>query len=254
MKKINKIAIGGLLLTVLLLVVPKANQTANAARDPKLANLDTYTMSTPAPTDRPIGQIMGTTKVVGHEAVVLMDHETMQVRKGSDVDVNALFPADYAVENWQYYMDKELRTMELKKGCVTIGDFAFARSGLESITLPKGLIEIGYAAFYHCDDLTDIEIPDTVTRIDADAFALTPWLESFLSGDRLPEDDFLVVGDGCLIAYRGDDHIVVVPYGVKYIGHKAFENHREIVDVMYPDTIEYIEDDAFKGCEYKPAY
>ena len=254
MKKIKRIALGGLILIALLLAVPNANQTANAAKAPRVANLDTYCLPTPVPTDRPIGQIVGTTTVVGHEAVVLMDHETMQVRKGSDVDVEALFPADYYVTNWQYYMEKELRTMEVAKGCVDIGDFAFARSGLRSITLPKGLLEIGYAAFYHCDDLEDIQIPDTVTRIGADAFGFTPWLQSFMSGERLPGEDFLVVGDGCLIAYRGDAPVVVIPYGVKYIGHRVFENHQEIVDVRYPDTIEYIEEDAFKGCEYKPAY
>lgn len=254
MRKIKRIAIGGLLLAVLLLTVPKAHQQVSAARDPKLANLDTYTMSTPAPTDRPIGEVVGTTTVVGQQAVVLLDSEKMQVKKGSDVDMEALFPEDYQVENWQYYMEKELRDMELAGGCVNIGDFAFARSGLESITIPNGVTEIGYAAFYHCDKLEEIMIPDSVTRIGADAFTYTPWLNDFLKGTRLPNEEFLIVGDGCLIAYRGDDAVVVIPYGVKYIGPKAFENHREITDVRYPDTIEYIEEDAFKGCEYKPAY
>ena len=254
MRKIRRIAIGGLLLTVLLLTVPKANQQANAARDPGLANLDTYTMSTPAPTNRPIGEVVGTTTVVGHQAVVLLDSEKMQVRSGSDVDVEELFPKEYQVNTWQYYMEKNLRTFAPERGCVSIGDFSFARSGLESITLPKGVTEIGYASFYHCDELEDIEIPDTVTRIGADAFTYTPWLNSFLKGERLPGEDFLIVGDGCLIAYRGDDAVVVIPYGVKYIAPKAFAYHREITDVRYPDTIEYIEEDAFKGCEYKPAY
>lgn len=254
MRKIRRIAIGGLLLTVLLLTVPKAHQQANAARDPGLANLDTYSMSTPAPTDRPIGEVVGTTTVVGHQAVVLLDSEKMQVRKGSDVDVEALFPEEYQVNNWQYYMEKELRSMELAGGCISIGDFGFARSGLESITIPKGATEIGYASFYHCDKLEDIQIPDTVKRVGADAFGFTPWLNDFLNGERLPGEDFLIVGDGCLIAYRGDDAVVVIPYGVKYIAPKAFEYHREIKDVRYPDTIEYIEEDAFKGCEYKPAY
>lgn len=254
MKKIKRIAIGGLLLTVCLLAIPKANNQANAAKDPRVAKLDTYTISTPAPTDRPIGEVVGTTTVVGHQAVVFMDHETMQVRNGSDVDLKELYPAEYTIDNWKHYMEKNLRTMELAEGCVSIGDFAFARSGLRSITLPKGVTEIGYAAFYHCDELEDIQIPDSVTRIDVDAFTFTPWLDSFMKGERLEDTDFLVVGDGCLIAYRGDAPVVVVPYGVKYIGHKVFENHKEIVDVRYPDTIEYIEDDAFKGCEYKPAY
>ena len=254
MRKIKRIAIGGLMLTVLFLVVPKANQQANAARDPGLANLDTYTMSTPAPTDRPIGEVVGTTTVVGHQAVVLLDSEKMQVLDGKDVDMEAIFPEAYAVTNWQYYMEKQLRTMELAKGCMDIGDFAFARSGLECIEIPDGVTEIGYAAFYHCDALEDIQIPSSVTRIGAEAFTFTPWLKSFMNGDRLKDEEFLIVGDGCLIAYRGDEPVVVIPYGVKYIGAKVFENHKEIVDVRYPDTIEYIEENAFKGCEYKPAY
>lgn len=254
MRKIKRIAIGGLLLTVLLLMVPKAHNQANAARDPGLANLETYTMSTPEPTNRPIGEVVGTATIVGHQAVVLLDSEKMQVHDGSDVDMEALFPEEYKVENWQYYMEKELRAMELADGCVGIGDFAFARSGLESIVIPDGVKEIGYASFYHCDKLEDIQIPDSVNRIGADAFTYTPWLKSFLKGTRLPNEEFLIVGDGCLIAYRGDDAVVVIPYGVKYIGPKAFEYHREIEEVRYPDTIEYIEEDAFKGCEYKPAF
>ena len=225
-----------------------------AARDPKLANLDTYTLSTPEPTDRPIGQIVGTTTIVGNEAVVLIDGKELQAYDGSVVDEEQFFAKDYKIENWQYYLEKSLSEINISQGCVALGDFSFARSGLKSIIIPEGVTEIGYAAFYHCDKLEEIHIPRSVKSIDAMAFDFTPWLENFHNGTNPYGKEFLVVGDGCLVAYEGYSTVVVIPYGVKFIGSRVFENHKEIVDVKYPDTIEYIEDDAFKGCNYKPVY
>ena len=42
--------------------------------------------------------------------------------------------------------------------------------GLTAVTLPEGLISIGIAAFTHCEGLKEIVIPNTVTSIGATAF------------------------------------------------------------------------------------
>lgn len=47
-----------------------------------------------------------------------------------------------------------------------IGNYAFRDcTGVTSVTLPNGLVEIGYVAFYNCG-FTALNIPDTVTTID----------------------------------------------------------------------------------------
>lgn len=143
-----------------------------------------------------------------------------------------------------YYQNADLTSYEFPEGITEIGDFAFARSGLESIVIPEGVTKIGYGAFYHCDNLQSVQIPSTVTEIDDYAFAKTPFLENNHSATY----PFVVAGDGILIGYLGSDSIVNIPGGVKHISDGVFRDHMGITAVNLPDTVETIGEDAFKGC------
>ena len=143
-----------------------------------------------------------------------------------------------------YYQNAELTSYEFPEGITEIGDFAFARSGLESIVIPEGVTKIGYGAFYHCDSLQSVQIPSTVTEIDDYAFAKTPFLENNHSATY----PFVVAGDGILIGYLGADSIVNIPGGVKQISDGVLRDHLGITAVNLPDTVETIGEDAFKGC------
>ena len=143
-----------------------------------------------------------------------------------------------------YYQNADLTSYEFPEGITEIGDFAFARSGLESIVIPEGVTKIGYGAFYHCDNLQSVQIPSTVTDIDDYAFAKTPFLENNHSATY----PFVVAGDGILIGYSGSDSIVNIPGGVKQISDGVFRDHMGITAVNLPDTVETIGEDAFKDC------
>lgn len=143
-----------------------------------------------------------------------------------------------------YYQNADLTSYEFPEGITEIGDFAFARSGLESIVIPEGVTKIGYGAFYHCDNLQSVQIPSTVTEIDDYAFAKTPFLENNHSATY----PFVVAGEGILIGYLGSDSIVNIPGGVKQISDGVFRDHMGITAVNLPDTVETIGEDAFKGC------
>lgn len=143
-----------------------------------------------------------------------------------------------------YYQNADLTSYEFPEGITEIGDFAFARSGLESIVIPEGVTKIGYGAFYHCDNLQSVQIPSTVTEIDDYAFAKTPFLENNHSATY----PFVVAGEGILIGYLGSDSIINIPGGVKQISDGVFRDHMGITAVNLPDTVETIGEDAFKGC------
>lgn len=214
---------------------------------------------TPEPTNRPIGDVVGSATIVGNQAVVFIDNTEMKVSHGADIDIEAFKEQQTVrerVADWSFYGDKSLVQVELPGGTIQIGCFSFARSNLESIELPHGLTTIEYAAFYHCDNLKEIHIPGTVTKIEAKAFAFTPWMEEFLAGtsEAGRNSDFLIVGDGVLLAYRGEAASVIIPEGVKYIAAEAFLKHAEIESVQFPSTLEAIDANAFEGCTYKPAF
>ena len=93
--------------------------------------------------------------------------------------------------------------------------FSFARSGLVSANIPEGVSTIGKGAFYHCDELSDITIPSTVSEIGEKAFEYTAWYNAWLSDDDASE--YLIVGDGVLIGYKGNETAPELPDTVKTI-------------------------------------
>lgn len=223
---------------------------------------------TPEPTPTPIvkseatpmpGEVIGQSQVVGNRAFVFWDTDvTVGVGEyqpdyegegEQNLTNGEISVQDGAVKEWSYYTNEALTEVDLPEGTQKVEQFAFSRSSLQKIVLPEGLTTIEYAAFYHCDQLTSVVIPSTVTHIGNKAFNYTPWLQSFLDGDNPQLGDFLIVGDGILLAYRGNSRIVEIPDEVNYIADEVFLNHTEILNVIYPEdkTIE-IAPTAFEGC------
>lgn len=145
-----------------------------------------------------------------------------------------------------YYQDNTLTEYEIPDGITEIGDFAFARSGLNSIVIPEGVEKIGYGAFYHCDSLTSVTIPDSVKEIAANAFVNTPWLDAEKGN---ASSDFVIAGEGILLSYTGTDSVVNIPDGVKQIGAEVFKDHMGITAVNIPDSVTVIGEAAFGGCK-----
>lgn len=219
--------------------------------------------------------VKGKTRVIGGEAFVLIDNAQAPVNVGSTGEVlggsvpendiaqytdtvpglagsddakGGSFPKYTVVNNSviaaQAYYDDDMIAYEIPNGIVQLGEFSFARSSLRSIRIPDGVEEIGYAAFYHCDELAEIVIPDSVTEIRAAAFTQTPWLKSWEQGGS----DYLIVGDGILLAYKGSESEVFVPSQVKRIGAEAFKDCSSITKVNIPDSVEVIGEAAFENC------
>ncbi len=150
--------------------------------------------------------------------------------------------ANNQIASQAYYLDKELNNFEIPEGINAIGDFAFARSSLNSINIHEGVETIGYGAFYHCDNLSDVNIPDSVKYIKSYAFDNTKFVNDY-------PNDFVIVGNGILIAYKGSDSVITIPEGVKLIADGAFRDHMGITAVNLPDSLEIIGEDAFNGCK-----
>lgn len=219
--------------------------------------------------------VLGKTVIVAGRAVVLMDNHKGQVygipdnvtaevvpedssdqtQSGSvraentsitvNVDKSSAAQED-SIAQRKYYKQKDLTEYTIDENIKKIGRLAFSESGLKTIDIPDHVTEIEYGAFMSCANLADVTIPDTVTAIGTKAFEGTTWLNNWKNSDG--DSDFLIVGDGILLAYRGNAEHVEIPDGVKQIGSEAFKGHTEILDVAVPASVNKICAEAFRNC------
>lgn len=235
------------------LVTAAPVQTPTAVSRPDTqATTEPLSTATPAPVATPVpGNVLGSTIIVGNHALVMVHPGEEKVQQGytepeagqetgEEQDITAE-TENGKVPEWMYYRNQSVSAVTIPEGTTEIGRFAFSRSSLRTVTIPEGVTVIDYAAFYHCDNLDNVILPDTVNTVGAKAFTHTGWLDDFEENSM---DDFLISGD-ILVAYKGNLPEVVIPNGVRVIAEEAFRNHTELKKVHLPASVTDIGNDAF---------
>ena len=175
------------------------------------------------------------------------DNKEETNKQNSEENVKKDSNSEKIIPQRQYYKNNSLTNYEISEKINTIGRLAFAESGLKKIKIPENVTTIEYGAFMSCQSLEDVDIADSVTEIGTKAFAGTPWLEAWKKS--AVESDFLIVGDGILLAYKGNSKEVTIPDTVKQIGSEVFKGHKEIEKVYVPDSVTKICAEAFRNCD-----
>jgi len=174
----------------------------------------------------------------------------------------------------QYTSSDDVVIIPDKVGNIYVKGFeanVFAHTNIKSIKFSKGIKEIPNGAFYGCESLRDINIPDTVTEIENGAFQHCINLKSLI----LNESE--VYGKGLkkigADAFYGCSNLeeVIIPNSVEQIGNFAFygcKNLRELIlgyslteigeyafadcislkGLIIPNTVNYIGNSAFQNC------
>lgn len=235
------------------LVTAAPVQTPTAVSRPDTqATTEPVSTATPAPVATPVpGNVLGSTIIVGNHALVMVHPGEEKVQQGytepeagqetgEEQDITAE-TENGKIPEWMYYRNQSVSAVTIPEGTTEIGRFAFSRSSLRTVTIPEGVTVIDYAAFYHCDNLDNVILPDTVNTVGAKAFTHTGWMDDFEENSM---DDFLISGD-ILVAYKGNLPEVVIPDGVRVIAEEAFRNHTELKKVHLPASVTDIGNDAF---------
>lgn len=130
-----------------------------------------------------------------------------------------------------------LKKVTLPAGLATLPDEIFSGSYIESITLPSNITEIGYRAFYRCEQLTEVVLPTSLVKIGIAAFNSC----SSLTSITLPQG--LTTIDAFAFEYTGLTSITI-PSSVTTIESQAFTNS-PLTSVTGGEGITSISRDAF---------
>lgn len=126
-------------------------------------------------------------------------------------------------------------------GLTYVPDNAFEKCvSLAVINIGDNVTSIGENAFRGCEKLSNVTIGKKVSYIASSAFEQTAWMDA-------QKDEFVIVGDGILLSYKGTATNVVIPSGVKRIAD-AFCANETIRSVEIGAKVEEIGDFAFSSC------
>ena len=142
-----------------------------------------------------------------------------------------------------------LREIRIPQGVEQIGHGAFLEcASLSVLDLPDGLEEIGEVAFAGCVGLKFAYVPASVKRIGKGAFAGIGGLLEIARDNPAYQSyaDMLLTKRGdTLLSYPDGQLYRDIPEGVKTITSYAFYKLRKRPPVKYPESLVYIEPDAY---------
>ena len=125
------------------------------------------------------------------------------------------------------------------------------------IEVPQGTKDIYDCAFYGCQKITSVALPESVRWIGGAAFGEASRLESIEVSMNNPflksEDGVLYTKDGLvLLAYPAGkpDKYYKVKDGVKFIAGGAFAGADNLEEIELPRGVFSVEEYGFKGCRH----
>ncbi len=154
-----------------------------------------------------------------------------------------------------YYIPSSLKSVTITGGNILYGAF-YGCYGLKSITIPDSVASIGRAAFYGCYGLTAVYITDIKAwcEINFNNITSNPLYYAknlYLNGKLITEleipDNVTRINE---FAFEGCTSLtsVTIPDSVTSIGSNAFDGCTSLTSITIPDSVTSIGNYAFYNC------
>lgn len=148
---------------------------------------------------------------------------------------------------------KNITTVNIPESVSRIGNSAFWGTGITSIYIPKGVVDIGTSVFGYCDNLVSIivdeENPTFDSRNGCNAIVETlPNVLRYGCATTIIPDNIQKIGDE---AFRDCMNLasIDIPNSVEHIGSGAFSACNTLTSIFIPDGVKSIGEGAFSNCD-----
>ncbi len=130
---------------------------------------------------------------------------------------------------------EEANVAHLPNGTTEIPNYAFQNSGIEKIVLTEGIETIGTYSFYGAEELTKVELPQSLTTIGDGAFERCFNLVDV----EFATTNNLKFIDNSAFEYCTSLQSIDIPEGVVYLGADAFSGAIKLERISLPSTLFY---------------
>lgn len=146
------------------------------------------------------------------------------------------------IESYAFSKCHLLKDVIISRGLTEIDYGVFFQCGLERVSIPENVNDIGGKAFAHCINLTEVDLPDGLLEIGDEAFYGCSNLAEITLPDGLTSIRYS--------AFRDCDSLtsVIVPDSVTSIGYNCFNSCSLLESVVLPNGLTEIESSMFGGC------
>ena len=169
-------------------------------------------------------------KFIPEEVSVVIDEDTGISPTANTTDIA------YPVTGGNIYFDAS-------KGTITDADKTITSAKIPNRIGGMLVTAIGEDAFYYCDSLTSVTIPDSVSSIGRRAFCNCDSLTSV----TIP--DSVTIIEDWAFGYCGNLTNVTIPDSVITIGNDAFYYCYNLTNITIPNSVTTIGESAFACCD-----
>lgn len=147
------------------------------------------------------------------------------------------------IGNYAFYGCRGMQTITIPSGMVGIGSRIFySCNALRAVVIPDGVKTISYNMGQLCNSLSAVSLPRSVISIGSNSFDYCYALDSLAIPNRVTSiEDYMF--EQCYSLHK-----VVIPSGVTVIRHDAFVYCESLLIIIIPSSVTSIERSAFGSC------
>lgn len=139
----------------------------------------------------------------------------------------------------------KLKDVKIPDKVTYIGARAFENcTSLTEIKLPENLKAISSYVFSNCSNLNSITIPDSARGISNYTF----YDSAYFNNEKNWDGDFLYIGKHLISAKESLKGSYKIKKGTITLASRTFYNCSELTEITFPESLKYIDVDAFYGC------